>query len=113
MMLPIKFGRLLNVRRVHQHVLNDEVELAQCGGCLGHLHHLILKKEHHVIDELDCDLPVDTQHRSVDVDPLTCPQGYSHRRLHQSESRIRRLMSISCITSLDFSSSRRSASLRT
>src|SRR4029079_3662693 len=72
-----------------------------------------LKKEHHVIDELDRDLPVNTQHRSVDVDQLTCPQGYSHRLLRQSASRMRRLMSISCIMSFDFSSRRRAASLRT
>ena len=98
------------VRRAHQHELNDEIELPQRRRGVGRLHDLAFQEEHHVVDELERDLPVDPQHRSVDVDPL------ARRARDTSASFMQRVSDQAVdldelVTSFDLSCRMRSASL--
>jgi hypothetical protein len=76
--LPIERGSRGYIGRIHQHELDNEIELAHRRGGVGRLHDLPFEQEHHVVDELERDLAVHAEHRTVDVDPFTRPQGNLH-----------------------------------
>jgi hypothetical protein len=77
-MLRVEGRGVPHIGRVHQHELDDEIELPHRRGGVGGLHDLPFEQKHHVVDELDGDLAVHAQHRAVDVDPFARPQGDLH-----------------------------------